>query len=211
MVQLSIINPQNILPTFANLKLAMFYLSCFESFFQWVCSFYFKPYFTWITHTLVMQNYLIGGYWNKHQRLGGTRGLYSFTEAANQTKDLLWRACTAQPTRNSHIRSTRANFRSHVGLVSLSQTFPKNAPGTIIKWRWEVSMDVEWSTVVELDNPWYRGVKLYTISRGAEHNSESQQRYRNCRDLENFIQKTYERRRRASQRSSECYIRRRRR
>ena len=53
-------------------------------------------------------------------------------------------------------------------------------------------MDVEWSTVVELEHPWYQGVKLYTISRGAEHNSESQQRYRNCRDLENFIQKTYE-------------------
>ena len=53
-------------------------------------------------------------------------------------------------------------------------------------------MDVEWSTVVELEHPWYQGVKLYTISRGAEHNSESQQRYRNCRDLENFIQETYE-------------------
>ena len=53
-------------------------------------------------------------------------------------------------------------------------------------------MDVEWSTVVELEHPWYRGVKLYTISSGAEHNSESYQRYRNCRDLENFIQETYE-------------------
>ena len=53
-------------------------------------------------------------------------------------------------------------------------------------------MDVEWSTVVKLKHPWYQGVKLYTISRGAEHNSESQQRYLNCRDLENFIQKTYE-------------------
>ena len=51
---------------------------------------------------------------------------------------------------------------------------------------------MEWSTVVELEHPWYQGVKLYTISRGAEHNSESQQRYRNCRDLENFIQETYE-------------------
>ena len=38
------------------------------------------------------------------------------------------------------------------------------------------------------------GVRLYTISRGAEHNNESQQqqRYLNCHDLENFIQKTYE-------------------
>jgi len=53
-------------------------------------------------------------------------------------------------------------------------------------------MVVEWSTVVELEHPWYRGVKLYTISRGAEHNNESQQQYLNCRDLENFIQKTYE-------------------
>ena len=52
-------------------------------------------------------------------------------------------------------------------------------------------MDVEWSTAVELEHPWYRGVNLYTISRDAEHNSESQQRYLNCRDLENFIQKTY--------------------
>ena len=58
---------------------------------------------------------------------------------------------------------------------------------TITKRRWEVSMDVEWSTVVELEQPWYQGVKLYTISRGAEHNSESYQRYHNCRDLENFI------------------------
>ena len=48
-------------------------------------------------------------------------------------------------------------------------------------------MDVEWSTGMELEHPWYQGVKLYTISGGAEHNSESQQRYRNCRDLENFI------------------------
>ena len=48
-------------------------------------------------------------------------------------------------------------------------------------------MDVEWSTVVELEHPWYQGVKLYTISSGAEHNSESYQRYRICRDLENFI------------------------
>ena len=48
-------------------------------------------------------------------------------------------------------------------------------------------MDMEWSTVAELEHPWYQGVKLYTISRGAEHNSESYQRYLNCRDLENFI------------------------
>ena len=48
-------------------------------------------------------------------------------------------------------------------------------------------MDVEWSTVVELEHPWYQGVKLYTISSGAKHNSESYQRYLNCRDLENFI------------------------
>ena len=53
-------------------------------------------------------------------------------------------------------------------------------------------MDVDWSTVVELEHPWYQEVKLYTISSGAEHNNESQQRYLNCRDLENFIQKTYE-------------------
>ena len=51
-------------------------------------------------------------------------------------------------------------------------------------------MDVEWSTVVELEHPWYQGVNLYTISRGAEHNSESQQRYRKY--LENFILETYE-------------------
>ena len=44
----------------------------------------------------------------------------------------------------------------------------------------------------EVGAPMYRGVELYTISRGAEHNSESQQRYRNCRDLENFIWKSYE-------------------
>jgi hypothetical protein len=65
--------------------------------------------------------------------------------------------------------------------------FPKNAPGTIVKGRWGVSMDVERSTVVELDHPWYRGVKLYTISRGAEHNSKSHQRYLNCLDLAKFV------------------------
>ena len=53
-------------------------------------------------------------------------------------------------------------------------------------------MDVEWSTVVELEHPWYQGVKLYTISRGAKHNSESYQRYLNCRDLENFMGEFYE-------------------
>ena len=56
------------------------------------------------------------------------------------------------------------------------KTFPKNAPGTIVKGRWEVSMDMEWSTLVELDHPWYQGVTLYTISRGAEHNLKSYQR-----------------------------------
>ena len=34
-------------------------------------------------------------------------------------------------------------------------------------------MDVEWSTVVELEHLWYQGVTLCTISRGAEHNSKS--------------------------------------
>ena len=40
-------------------------------------------------------------------------------------------------------------------------------------------MDVAWSTVLELEHPWYRGVKLFTISRDAEvqsttasHNSD---------------------------------------
>ena len=107
--------------------------------------------------------------------------------APNQTKDLLWCTCTAQPTRNNRCRWFPIDVRSHVGLVTLIKTFPKNAPRTIIKWRWGVSMDVEWSTVLELEHPWYRGVKLYNIIRGAEHNSESCQRYRNCRDLENFI------------------------
>jgi len=53
-------------------------------------------------------------------------------------------------------------------------------------------MDVEWSTLLELEHPWYQGVNLFTISRGAEHNSESQQRYLDCLDLENFIQEIYE-------------------
>ena len=34
-------------------------------------------------------------------------------------------------------------------------------------------MGVEWSTVVELEHPWYQGVKIYTISRVAEHNSDT--------------------------------------
>ncbi len=48
-------------------------------------------------------------------------------------------------------------------------------------------MDVEWSTVVELEHPWYQGVKLYTISRGADHNSKSYQRALDCLDLAKFI------------------------
>ena len=67
------------------------------------------------------------------------------------------------------------------------KTFPKNAPGTIVKGRWEVSMDMERSTPVELDHPWYQGVTLYTISRRAEHNSKSYQRYLDCLDLAKFV------------------------
>ena len=48
-------------------------------------------------------------------------------------------------------------------------------------------MDVEWSKIVELDHPWYRGVTLYTIIRGAAHNSKWYQRYLNCLDLAKFI------------------------
>ena len=48
-------------------------------------------------------------------------------------------------------------------------------------------MDMEWSKLVELDHPWYQGVTLYTISRDAEHNSESYQRYLNCLNLAKFI------------------------
>ena len=65
--------------------------------------------------------------------------------------------------------------------------FLKNAPETIVKGHWEVSMDVEWSTVLELDHPWYRGVTLYTISRRAEHNSKSYQRYLDGLDLAKFV------------------------
>ena len=48
-------------------------------------------------------------------------------------------------------------------------------------------MDLQWSKLVELDHPWYPGVKLYTISRGAAHNSESYQRYLDCLDLAKFV------------------------
>ena len=34
-------------------------------------------------------------------------------------------------------------------------------------------MDMEWSKLVKLDHPWYRGVTLFTTSRGAEHNTKS--------------------------------------
>ena len=70
--------------------------------------------------------------------------------------------------------------------------FPENVPAATKKWRLRVSMDVEWSTVLESEHPWYRGVALYSISRSAAHNSESQQRYLNCRDLENSIWEFYE-------------------
>ena len=42
-------------------------------------------------------------------------------------------ALNQRRTTISDQRSTRADFRSHVGLVTLIKTFPKNAPGTIIK------------------------------------------------------------------------------
>ena len=48
-------------------------------------------------------------------------------------------------------------------------------------------MDMEWSKLVESEHPWYRGVKLYTISSSAEHNSESDQRYLNRLDLAKFV------------------------
>ena len=48
-------------------------------------------------------------------------------------------------------------------------------------------MDMEWSKLVELEHPRYRGVKLYTISSDAEHSSKSYQRYLNCLDLAKFI------------------------
>ena len=50
-------------------------------------------------------------------------------------------------------------------------------------------MDVEWSTLVESEHPWYQGVKLYTISSGAEHSSKSYQRYLDGLDLAKFIKK----------------------
>ena len=48
-------------------------------------------------------------------------------------------------------------------------------------------MDVERSKLGELDHPWYQGVTLYIISRRAEHNSKSYQRYLDCLDLAKFI------------------------
>ena len=48
-------------------------------------------------------------------------------------------------------------------------------------------MDMEWSKLVELEHPWYQGVRLYTIISGAQHNSESYQRYLDCLDLAKFI------------------------
>ena len=38
-------------------------------------------------------------------------------------------------------------------------------------------MDMEWSKLVELEHPRYQGVKLYTITSGAEHNSKSYDDY----------------------------------
>ena len=48
-------------------------------------------------------------------------------------------------------------------------------------------MDMKRSKLAELDHPWYQGVKLYTISRGADHNSKSYQRALDCLDLAKFI------------------------
>ena len=48
-------------------------------------------------------------------------------------------------------------------------------------------MDMERSILVELEHPWYRGVTLYTISRRAEHNTKSYQRYLDGLDLAKFV------------------------
>ena len=48
-------------------------------------------------------------------------------------------------------------------------------------------MDMKRSTLVESDHPWYQGVTLYTISRRAEHNTKSYQRYLDGLDLAKFV------------------------
>ena len=48
-------------------------------------------------------------------------------------------------------------------------------------------MDMEWSKLVELEHPWYQGVRLYTIISGAAHKSKSYQRYLDGLDLAKFI------------------------
>ena len=73
-------------------------------------------------------------------------------------------SCDVPPPLN-HLKTTccwrcTIDLRSHGRLVSWSKTFSKNAPGTIAKWRWEVSMDMEGSKLVKFDHPWYRVVTL---------------------------------------------------
>ena len=72
-------------------------------------------------------------------------------------------------------------------------------------------MDVEWSTVVELEHPWYQ-VSSYTPSAELQSTTAS---HNNDISIVVIWRISFERltRRRsgASQRSSECYIRRRRR
>ena len=72
-------------------------------------------------------------------------------------------------------------------------------------------MDMERSKLVELDHPWYQGVTLYILSRGAEHNSESYQRYLDGLVWRSSFESLTRRRSGALQKALECYVRRRRR
>ena len=94
---------------------------------------------------------------------------------------------TLNQLKTTVVDGARSIFAPTLVVCPDQKHFSKNAPGTIVKGRWGVSMDVEWSAVVEMEHPWYQGATLYTITSDAAQNSKSYQQYLNCLDLAKFI------------------------
>ena len=110
MVQLSIINPQNILPTFANLKLAMFYFKLFWIFFSmglFLLYFFIMQYLKLAStnhtlYTFVFQKDIRAKLEDILRQTDET-SLWCFLEVSNQTSDVVWCTCIVQqPARNNN-------------------------------------------------------------------------------------------------------------
>ena len=72
-------------------------------------------------------------------------------------KSILHTSCDVPATLNqlktTVVDGARSIFAPTLVACPDQKHFSKNAPGTIVKGRWGVSMDVEWSAVVELEHP----------------------------------------------------------